>query len=64
MPISQETGIKVLFPLKGSAHTEGRDKCGYAREGYAFSPMFTLGYEMKLSEKESETTWLKLERAD
>ena len=43
---------------------EGAEKRGYAREGYAFSPMFTLGYEGKLREKEVFTTWLKLEKAD
>lgn len=43
---------------------EGRDKSGYIREGYAFSPMFTLGYTGKLHEKEVFTTWLKLQKAD
>ncbi len=43
---------------------EGREKKGYFKEGYAFSPMFTLGYTGKLREKEVFTTWLSLERAD
>ena len=43
---------------------EGRDKTGYVREGYAFSPMFTLGYTGTLKEKEGFATWLRLERAD
>ncbi len=43
---------------------EGRDKTGYVREGYAFSPMFTLGYTGTLQEKEAFSTWLRLERAD
>ncbi|MCM1127558.1 MAG: hypothetical protein NC429_13935 [Lachnospiraceae bacterium] len=43
---------------------EGRDKEGYFREGYAFSPMFTLGYNGKLCEKEVFTTWLNLEKAN
>ena len=43
---------------------EGRDKTGYFREGYAFSPMFTLGYTGKLSDKEVFTSWLKLEKAN
>lgn len=43
---------------------EGREKEGFCREGYAFSPMFTLGYQGKLREKEVFTTWLKLEKAD
>lgn len=37
---------------------------GYIREGYAFSPMFTLGYKKKVSDKEVFETWLKLEKAD
>ena len=43
---------------------EGRDKAGYVREGYAFSPMFTLGYTGKLRDKEVFTTWLNLEKAN
>lgn len=43
---------------------EGREKEGYFKEGYAFSPMFTLGYNGKLCEKEVFTTWLKLEKAN
>ncbi len=43
---------------------EGRDKIGYIKEGYAFSPMFTLGYTGKLCNKEVFTTWLNLEKAD
>ena len=42
----------------------GRDKVGFVREGYAFSPMFTLGYARKIKESEVFTTWLNLERAD
>ncbi|MDE7332049.1 MAG: hypothetical protein K2O16_07375 [Lachnospiraceae bacterium] len=37
---------------------------GYVREGYAFSPMFTLGYTKSLKNKEEFATWLRLERAD
>ncbi len=37
---------------------------GYIREGYAFSPMFTLGYQKKIKNKEMFTTWLNLEKAD
>lgn len=35
---------------------------GYVKEGYAFSPMFTLGYTKSLSDKEVFSTWLKLQR--
>ena len=56
----------VLPPIKTrvSLEAEGRDRCGYYKEGYAFSPMFTLGYTGTLKEKEAFTTWLKLARAD
>ena len=43
---------------------QGRNKAGYIREGYAFSPMFTLGYQGSLRDKEVFTTWLKLRKAD
>lgn len=37
---------------------------GYIREGYAFSPMFTLGYKKKIMNKEMFATWLNLEKAN
>ena len=37
---------------------------GYIREGYAFSPMFTLGYKTKLKNKGGFATWLRLEKAN
>ena len=38
---------------------------GYIREGYAFSPMFTLGLTKTISNKGEElVTWLKLQRAN
>lgn len=43
---------------------DGNNKSGYISEGYAFSPMFTLGYECTAKEKESVVTWLKLEKAN
>jgi hypothetical protein len=49
---------------KVSMTCEGREKEGYFKEGYAFSPMFTLGYNGKLSDKEVFTTWLNLEKAN
>ncbi len=56
----------VLPPIctRVSMEAEGRDKFGYVKEGYAFSPMFTLGYTGVLREKEVFTTWLRLEKAD
>ena len=35
---------------------------GIVREGYAFSPMFTLGFNKNVRDKEVFTTWLRLER--
>lgn len=35
---------------------------GYYKEGYAFSPMFTLGYAGTIKDKEVFTTWLRLEK--
>ena len=37
---------------------------GYVEEGYAFSPMFKLGYKKKISDKEVFATWLNLEKAN
>jgi len=47
-----------------SMRAAGRDASGFIREGYAFSPMFTLGFEGTLKDKEGFSTWLRLERAD
>ena len=56
----------TLPPIKTAVGMtcQGRDRAGYVKEGYAFSPMFTLGYTGTLKEKEAFTTWLKLKRAD
>lgn len=42
--------------------SDQKDATGMIREGYAFSPMFTLGYMAQLGEKEELTTWLRLEK--
>lgn len=47
-----------------SIQGKGRDASGYYKEGYAFSPMFTLGYTGTIKNKEVFSTWLKLEKAD
>ncbi len=56
----------VLPPIstKVSMLAEGRDKSNYVREGYAFSPMFTIGATGKLQEGEVFTTWLRLQKED
>ena len=58
--------VSAVIPAietKVSLTTEN-DAEGYIREGYAFSPMFTLGYKKTVSDKEVFSTWLNLERAD
>lgn len=44
--------------------TDVKDAKGFIREGYAFSPMFTLGFEKKISDKEVYSTWLNLAKAN
>jgi hypothetical protein len=46
-----------LLPIKGEFE-------GYFREGYAFSPMFTLGLTSNLSNNQEIITCLKLEKAN
>ena len=41
---------------------EGKNKTGYVNEGYAFSPVFKLGYTAALTAKEGVTTWLRLKK--
>ena len=47
-----------------SMRTDRAGAEGYVREGYAFSPMFHLGYRFELKNGEEETTWLSLEKAN
>ncbi len=49
---------------KVSLRSSKEEATGYIKEGYAFSPMFTLGYQTVLNEKEVYATWLKLEKED
>ncbi|MBQ9118452.1 MAG: hypothetical protein IJY09_00140 [Lachnospiraceae bacterium] len=58
--------VSALIP---PIHTKVSMTCdnaatGYYREGYAFSPMFTLGYTGAIKDKEVFSTWLKLEKAN
>jgi hypothetical protein len=46
-----------------SMHTEINDAVGYIREGFAFSPMYTLGIRKNLTGKGELRTWLKVEKA-
>ena len=58
--------VAVIPPIetKVSLSTDAEDADVYVREGYAFSPMFTLGVEKKIKDKEVVSTWLNLARAN
>ena len=47
-----------------SLKTDAKDASVYIREGYAFSPMYTLGMNKKITEGEVVTTWLNLAKAN
>mgnify|MGYP007069834447 CR=1 FL=1 len=47
-----------------SMNTDKKDATGYVKEGYAFSPMFTLGYTFEAKNEEEYSTWLNLEKAN
>ena len=51
--------IQTKVSLTPSANAEG-----YIEEGYAFSPMFKLGYKKQIKDKEVFATWLNLEKAN
>lgn len=62
-----EAAIKVeaVIPpveTRVSMRMSDPDATGYIKEGYAFSPMFTIGYKTILKDKEVVSTWLKLEK--
>lgn len=61
--ISAEAIIPAI-ETKVSVGAEGMEAVGYIKEGYAFSPMFTLGMKKELANGEVFTTWLKLEKAN
>jgi len=46
-----------------SMHTSEDTASGYFREGFAFSPMYTLGIKKTVKEKGELRTWLKVEKA-
>lgn len=43
---------------------EDKNATGYVKEGYAFSPMLTVGFKTTLKDKEDFATWLNLEKAN
>lgn len=63
-------GAKEVSAVIGAVDTKvslfayGKDYTGYIKEGYAFSPMLTLGYSSTLKNKEVFATCLKVEKAN
>lgn len=65
--LTQVSCVEAVIPdivTKISITTDKKEVVGYIKEGYAFSPMFTLGYKTKIKEKEVFTSWLRLEKAE
>ncbi len=60
----QVSAVVPKIETKVSMSAAGPAFTGYVKEGYAFSPMFTLGYKATLKDKEVFTTWLKVEKAN
>ncbi|MBQ8913007.1 MAG: hypothetical protein IJ054_03060, partial [Lachnospiraceae bacterium] len=61
------TTAEAVIPAietKVSLKTESKEADCYIREGYAFSPMFTLGVKKQVKAKEVFSTWLKVEKAN
>ena len=61
------TEVSAVIPeieTRVSMTASNADAEGYVKEGYAFSPMFTLGYRKTISDKEVFATWLNLAKAN
>ncbi|MFT3983490.1 MAG: hypothetical protein QM697_06265 [Lachnospiraceae bacterium] len=58
------TAVIDAIDTRVSLSVTNTSAVGYIREGYAFSPMFTLGYEATLKNKEVFSTWLSLAKAN
>ena len=59
--------VSAVIPAietKAAMGASSSDATGYFKEGYAFSPMFTLGFTKTLKDKEVFSTWLSLEKAN
>ena len=59
-----ETAVSLETCNTAGNKEAGNDGFAYIREGYAFSPMFTLGHCRKIHDKEVVSTWLRLGKAD
>lgn len=65
--IDDGTLAEAIVPAvetKVSVTTREKGVQSYAREGYPFSPMFTLGLRGSLGNGEEVTSWLSLEKAN
>ena len=60
----EASAVIPAIETRVSLTAENPEAEGYIREGYAFSPMFTLGFKKKISDKEVFATWLNLEKAN
>jgi hypothetical protein len=67
---AEEPGIELVEALVPQVDThltmraEGDDAVGYFREGFAFSPMYTIGIKKTITGKGMLCTWLKVEKAN
>ena len=60
----EASAVIPAIETKVSISADNAEAEGYIKEGYAFSPMFTLGFKKKISDKEVFATWLNLEKAN
>ncbi len=66
---AQVPGIELAEALVPQVDTrltmraDGADAAGYFREGFAFSPMYTIGINKTIKGKGALRTWLKVEKA-
>lgn len=60
----EATAIIPAIQTKVSLTTDSDNGTSYFEEGYAFSPMFKLGFKKNIKDKEVVTTWLNLEKAN
>jgi hypothetical protein len=60
------TRVEATIPhvdTRLSMNVQADHASGYIREGFAFSPMYTLGIKKTLKAREELRTWLKVEKA-
>jgi hypothetical protein len=64
--VADVTRVEALVPqvdTRLSMRADGDQAGGYVREGFAFSPMYTLGIKKTVHGKGELRTWLKVEKA-